>query len=309
MRMSSCRKAFSDALLEAGKSDGRVFAVATDSRGSVTMTAFFDELAAQAVEMGIAEQNAVSVAAGLSMTGKNVFVCGPACFLTARAFEQVKIDVAYNKANVKVIGVSAGVSYGPLGTTHTCLHDIAGMRAIPGIEIYAPCDAAQTRWLTRYLATHDGPAYMRIGRGDVEDVYADGEAFQPGKARVLREGHDIALIACGETLAHALRAAEMLAHRGVSTCVMDAFSLRPFDGDGVAEAARLCGAAVTIEEHSVCGGLGEMTAHALDGEGGVRLKIKGFSDAPYRVGRSEDLFRVYGLTAEGIAADALALLG
>ncbi|MCI6377266.1 MAG: transketolase family protein [Clostridiales bacterium] len=308
MAKESCRKAFSDEVLRRAKQDSRIFLLATDSRGSVTCADFFEELPKQAAEMGIAEQNAVSVAAGLAMTGRRAFVCGPACFLTARAFEQVKVDVAYNAANVKIIGVSAGVSYGPLGTTHTSLHDFAGMRSLPGIQILAPSDAVQTRWLTAQIASMDGPAYMRMGRGDVETVYEAGETFEIGKAKTLRIGSDVTLIACGEMVYHALCAAARLHEKGVEATVLDMFSLRPFDSDAVISAAKATGAIVTIEEHSVYGGLGEQTAHVLAENCPVKMRILGFPDKPYRIGTSRELFAVYGLDAEGIASAAYDLV-
>ena len=258
--------------------------------------------------MGIAEQNAVSVAAGVAMTGRRTFVCGPACFLSARAFEQVKTDVAYNAANVKIIGVSAGVSYGPLGTTHTSLHDFAGMRSLPGIEIFAPSDAVQTKWLTARLASMDGPAYMRMGRGDVEAVYEAEETFEIGKAKTLRTGGDVTLIACGEMVYQALCAASLLHEKGVEATVLDMFSLRPFDSDAVISAAKATGAVVTIEEHSVYGGLGEQTAHVLTESCPVKMRLLGFPDAPYRIGTSQELFAVYGLDAKGVAASAYDLV-
>lgn len=308
MAKGSCRKAFSDEILRLARQDSRIFLMATDSRGSVTCSDFFDELPEQAAEMGIAEQNAVSVAAGCSMTGRRVFVCGPACFLTGRAFEQVKVDVAYNAANVKIIGASAGVSYGPLGTTHTSLHDFAGMRSLPGISIFAPSDAAQARWLTARLANMDGPAYMRMGRGDVENVYEPDETFTVGEARVLRRGGDVTLIACGEMVHHALCAAALLRERGIEATVLDMFTLRPFDSAAVLQAARATGAVVTIEEHSVYGGLGEQTAHVLAESCPVKMRILGFPDEPYRIGTSHELFAAYRLHGEGIASAAYDLV-
>lgn len=308
MEKESCRKAFSDVLLRLAREDERIFIVTTDSRGSVGCSAFYEELPRQAVEMGIAEQNAVTVAAGLSMTDKNVFVCGPACFLSARSFEQIKVDVAYNAANVKIIGVSAGISYGPLGTTHTSLHDFAGMRSLPGLRIFAPSDAVQTRKLTEHLSRMEGPAYMRMGRGDVEAVYEENETFEAGKAKKLREGEDVTLIACGEMVYCALQAADHLEKEGISTAVLDMFTLRPFDGEAVIREAQRTGAIVTIEEHSILGGLGEQTAHVLCESCPARMRILGFPDEQYRVGSPEELFTAYGLNADGIASAARELI-
>ena len=305
----SCRKAFTDELMRLARRDPSLYTVATDSRGSVTSTDFFEQLPAQSVEAGIAEQNAVAMAAGLALMGKNVFVAGPACFLAARAYEQIKVDVAYNHTNVKIIGVSAGVSYGPLGCTHTSLHDYAGMKALPGLEVFAPSDAVQTRFLTRHLASHRGPAYMRMGRGSVEEVYPDGEPFEIGKAKVVCEGRDITLIACGETVWQARQAERLLGERGISARVLDMFTLKPLDEEAVCRAARETGAILTIEEHSVCGGLGESVARAAARYEPVPIEVLGFPDEECRIGTSQELFQAYGLTAAGIASRAVTLLG
>lgn len=241
--------------------------------------------------------------------GKNVFVAGPSCFLTARAYEQIKVDVAYNHTNVKIVGVSAGVSYGPLGCTHTSLHDIAGMRALPGLSVFVPADAVQTRFLTRWLTGYEGPAFLRMGRGDVESVYGEEETFQVGKAKLARQGSDVTLAACGECVWQALQAAELLAQRGVSARVLDFFSIKPFDEEAVICAAEETGAILTVEEHSVCGGLGEQVARTVVENRPVPVKILGFPDSECRVGASADLFRAYGLTGEAIADQALRLLG
>lgn len=203
MAKVSCRKAICSRILELAREDPRIYAVCTDSRGSVTIGDMARELPDQFVEAGIAEQNAVAVAAGLALTGKKVFACGPACFLAARAYEQVKVDVAYNATDVKIIGVSAGVSYGPLGCTHTSLHDFASMRSLPNIEVIAPADAVQARAVADYLVSHKGPSYVRMGRGDVEAVYREDETFEMGKAKTVREGTDVTLIACGEMVWYA----------------------------------------------------------------------------------------------------------
>ncbi len=308
MAKTACRKAFTEELLRLARQDCSLWTVATDSRGSVTSGAFFEELPRQAVELGIAEQDAVSVAAGLALTGKNVFVCGPACFLSGRAFEQIKVDVAYNETNVKIVGVSAGVSYGPLGTTHTSLHDFAGMRSLPGIEIFAPADGVQTRYITDYLAVKRGPAYLRMGRGEVEDVYLSGETFDAGKAKHLQDGSDLTLIACGEMVYQAMRAADALFKQGIRATVLDMFTLRPFDAAAVIEAARRTGAVITVEEHSVYGGLGEQVAHVLAEHCPTRMRILGFPDAQYRIGSPGELFAAYGLDAAGIVRTAIELM-
>lgn len=304
MAKTSCRKAICAKILEHARQDKSIFAVCTDSRGSVTIGAMAEELPGQFVEAGIAEQNAVAVSAGMALTGKKVFVCGPACFLAARAYEQVKVDVAYNCTDVKIIGVSAGVSYGPLGCTHTSLHDFASMRALPNIEVLAPADGVQARALADYLAAHKGPAYVRMGRGDVESVYEEGECFTVGRAKTVCEGGDVTIIACGEMVYYAKQAAALLTAKNIHARVLDMFCLKPADESAVIRAARETGAIVTVEEHSVNGGLGELVSHIVCRECPVPVHILGFPDEECLVGKSGDLFRHYGLTAENIAAQA-----
>lgn len=309
MAKKSCRKAFTAALQNAARKNSNIWAVATDSRGSVTISSFFDELPEQSAEFGIAEQNAVAAAAGIALAGKNVFVTGPACFLAARSYEQVKVDVAYNETNVKVIGVSGGVSYGPLGGTHTSLHDIAGMRALPNIEIYIPSDAAETKAVTEYLTARSGPAYMRTGRGDVENVYAENETFEIGKAKQVRDGKDVTIIACGEMVYRAKLAGGLLAQQGIQARVLDMYCMRPVDSESVIRAATETGSIVTVEEHSICGGLGELVTHITAGAAPVPVKVMGFPDEEYKVGKNSELFEYYGLTPENIAKQARILAG
>lgn len=310
MSKVSCRKAFTARLTELARTDNNIVAIATDSRGSVTIGGFAQEHPDRFIECGIAEQNAVTIAAGLARSGKCVFVTGPACFLAARAFEQVKVDVAYNKTNVKIIGVSSGVSYGPLGGTHTSTHDFASMRALPNITVLAPSDNVQTAALTGQLAQLCGPAYMRMGRGDVEGIYAEGETFEIGQAKTVRDGCDVTVIACGETVWHGLQAAGRLAAQGISTRVVDMFTIKPLDVEAVRRAARETRAIITLEEHSESGGLGEAVAHVVvTSTGGVPMRIIGFPDEELLVGKSGELFAHYGLTADPIAAVARELLG
>lgn len=299
----SCRKAFTGTLETLAAADDSLFMVCTDSRGSVTAAEFARRFPRQFVEVGIAEQNAVGVAAGLAAAGKNVFAAGPACFLTSRSYEQIKVDIAYNKLSVKIVGVSAGVSYGPLGGTHTSLHDFAGLRALPNIEIFAPSDAAQTAAITQYLAKSRQPAYMRTGRGDVAEIYSEDEIFDVHKAKQLHSGDDVTLIACGEMVQPALAAARLLAEKGVAARVLDMFCLKPADTAAIRKAAAETKCIVTIEEHSVHGGLGELVCGAVAAHNPVPVKIMGFPDEECKVGSSGDLFRYYNLTADGIAAE------
>lgn len=298
----SCRHAFTETLLEVARIDSSIMAVTSDAKGSVTLDNFERNLPNQFLEMGIAEQNVVGVAAGLARCGSRPFVCGPACFYSARAIEQVKNDVAYADTNVKIVGVSGGVSYGALGSTHHSLHDISFMRAIPNISILLPCDVHQTAAATRFLATHDGPVYMRLGRSPVPNVYeeADG-SFTFGKSNLVREGTDCTIIACGETVFHSLEAANLLAEWGIEARVVDMPTIKPLDSDAVLKAAEETGAIITVEEHSVHGGLGAAVAETVVQTRPVPMRIIGFPDEFVPAGTSAELFEYYGLKGMKLA--------
>ena len=303
-----CRTAITETLVEEGKKNRDLFVVTTDARGSVTLGRFASELPAQFVEVGIAEQNAVGISAGLALAGKNVFVCGPACFYSARALEQVKVDVAYSKSNVKIIGVSGGVSYGALGSTHHSLHDIAVMRTFPDLNVYLPSDRFQSAWLTRHLAHSEERAYVRVGRNAVPDIYSEQDTFEPGKAKVLRTGKDIAIIAAGETVYHAMKASERLEKEGVSALVVDMFTLKPLHKDAIISAARNTRCILSVEEHSIFGGLGAAVTEITSLHHPTRVKILGIPDEDAVHGRPLEIFAHYGLDTIGIYHQALALL-
>ena len=305
----SCRHAFTSTLTELAGQNEALYAVTSDARGSVTLTDFADEFPGQFVEVGIAEQNASGIAAGLALSGKSVFLCGPASFYSARSVEQIKNDIAYSGANVKVVAVSGGVSYGALGSTHHSLHDIALFRAIPEISVLVPADYAETVAATRYLAERPGAVYMRLGRGAVPDVYEHGRVpFELGKANVLREGRDCAIIATGEAVYHASQAAALLEDRGVSCSVVDVHTVKPLDREAilsVCEGARLV---VTVEEHSVYGGLGGAVAELLSTTRPLPMRIIGFPDEFMPAGSSAELFDYVGITARKIGDQILEAL-
>jgi transketolase len=249
---------FSATLQRLAENDRDIIVVTSDSRGSGKLTPFGQKFPKQIVEIGIAEQNLVGVAAGLASTGKKVFAVSPACFLTARALEQVKNDVAYSDNPVKLIGISAGVSYGALGTTHHSLHDFAVMRAINNMIIVAPADNFETQQSILKAAMLDSPVYIRFGKKVMPDLAPDsiGE-FEFGKGRVIRNGSDIAFIATGETVYPAVQAAEKLAEQNIHATVISMHTVKPLDIDLISKIAVECGAIVTVEEHMVNGGLGE----------------------------------------------------
>ena len=304
-----CRKAFTETILREAKNNPDIFVVTSDARGSVTLDDFAKELPQQFVEVGIAEQNAIGVGAGLALAGKNVFVCGPACFYTARSLEQVKVDVAYSQTSVKIVGVSGGVSYGALGASHHSLHDIAVMRTFPGMNVYLPADRFQTARLTEYLAGSNEAAYVRMGRNAVPDVYTINDKFTFGKGNVLTEGQDIAIVATGETVYHAFQAAKQLKESGIQAMVIDMHTLKPFDEELILKAASLTGHIITVEEHSIYGGLGACVAELTAQNNPVQMKIIGIPDVNVIHAKPLEIFEYYGLTASNIVLQAKTVLG
>ncbi len=305
--MKAARKAITETLLTLAKNDPSIFALATDSSGSVTLTDFARTLPQQFVECGIAEQDAIGIAAGLASTGLRPFACGPACFYATRAAEQIKVDVAYSRMNVKILGVSGGVSYGALGTTHHAVQDIAFFRAVPGIQVILPSDANSAVALTRELAVSDAPAYIRVGRGEVEDIYAEDVKVEIGKALTVCEGADLAIIACGEMVYPAIKAAEELKKEGVSALVMDMHTVKPLDCNAI-DRAIATGRIITVEEHSIYGGLGGAVAEYVCQKKPVPMRLMGLPDEALFSGASKEVFAHYGLTPEGIVKAARELL-
>ena len=299
-----------EVLMEAAAAGDRdVVVVCSDSRGSASMTPFFDTYPEQAVEAGIAEQDAVSMAAGMAACGKKPWVASPACFLSTRSYEQAKVDCAYSNTNVKLLGVSGGVSYGALGMSHHSAQDIAAMAAIPNMRVYLPSDEWQSGKLAAALLADDKPAYIRVGRNAVADVYTEDVCpFEMDRATWVREGSDVAIIACGEMVRPALDAAEALAAEGVEATVIDMYCVKPLDADAVVRAAERAGAVVTVEEASPFGGLGSMVAQVLGAQCPCPLTCLSLPDAPVITGTSPEVFAHYGLDDTGIADAARAVI-
>lgn len=300
---------FAETVLAAAQQDPRLLVVTSDSRGSGRLTGFAGALPAQLIEVGIAEQNLVGIAAGLADSARKVFAVSPACFLAARALEQIKNDVAYSNNPVKLVGISAGVSYGALGSTHHSLHDLAALRAINNIEIIVPADNAETRWAVHSALSSDKPVYLRFGKAPLFNLHSSLSPPRGGNAIKLRSGSELAFVATGETVAHALlAAAELAAQDGVSCQVWSVPSIRPLDAQAIRSAAT-CDAVISVEEHMVNGGLGEACAAILL-ESGCRSRFRrvGIPDEYTVTGSQADIFRHYGITMEGLAEQARALL-
>lgn len=300
---------FADTLQDLAVADANLLAVVSDSRGSGKLKPFGQTRVKQLIEMGIAEQNLVGVAAGLASTGKNVFAVSPACFLTARSLEQIKNDIAYSDQPVALVGISAGVSYGALGTTHHSLHDFAVLRAINNIEIICPADNFEAEAAVRYAAENARPIYLRFGKAPLYDLPRSESGFPPYQACVLREGDDLAFVATGEAVIHALLAAgHLAATQGIEARVVSIPFVKPLDEQAIQAAARECGAIVTVEEHMVHGGLGEACAASILQAGiSCRFHMSAIPDEYTVTGSQADIFRHYGISMEGLSEAALQL--
>ncbi|HEX6567251.1 MAG TPA: transketolase C-terminal domain-containing protein [Chthoniobacterales bacterium] len=300
---------FAATLLELARKDSDLLVVTSDSRGSAKLAPFAKAAPGQIVEVGIAEQNLVGIAAGLAAADKNVFAVSPACFLTARSLEQIKNDVCYSDRPVSVIGISAGVSYGALGTTHHSLHDFAVLRAVHNITIIAPADNFETREAIKAVAKLPTPAYLRFGKKTMPHLPRLQPGFELGKALLVRQGKDITFIACGETVAPVVAAADLLAADGIECRVISMHTIKPLDEAVVLQAATETRGVITVEEHSVNGGLGEACASLLLQSGAhPRFKIVGFPDDHTVTGSQTEIFRHYGIDGPGLAATAKKLL-
>src|SRR5262245_47391785 len=292
---------FSTTLQELAANDRDIVVVTSDSRGSGKLGPFGQKYPGQHIEVGIAEQNLVGVAAGLASAGKKVFAVSPACFLTARALEQIKNDVCYSDQPVRVVGISAGVSYGALGSTHHSLHDLAALRAINNIDVVAPADNMETRAAVRAAAQSDRPVYLRFGKAPLYRLHRPGARFEIGRAITVRDGCDLAFIGTGETVIHCLLAAAFLQEQyGLACRVISMHTVKPLDAECVLAAGRECRAVVTAEEHMIHGGLGEACAATLLlGGVAVPFQIVAIPDEYTITGAQADIFRHYGLTMEG----------
>ena len=300
---------FAATLEELAKANPNIIAVTSDSRGSGKLAPFGKALPKQIVEVGIAEQNLVGITAGLAACGKKSFGVSPGCFLTARSLEQIKNDVCYSDVPAVLIGISSGVSYGALGTTHHSLHDLAVLRAINNLTILVPADNFESRQAILAAARATHPVFVRFGNAPMYGLHAPAAHFEVGKAMTVREGNDVAFIATGETVVHALLAAGHLAEHGLNCRVLSLHSIKPLDAPAILKAGRECKAVITVEEHMVHGGLGEAVASTLLQAGVCKpFRIVGFPDEETVPGAQADIFRHYGISMEGLSEMANRLL-
>ena len=308
-QLYDCRDAYAAALEELAATDNRVCAITSDALSSSKLKGFKTRFPDRFINVGIAEQNLVGVAAGLANGGMIPYVCAAGCFLTARAMEQLKVDLAYSQSNVKLCAMSPGMAYGQLGPTHHSIEDLAWTRVLPNFAVVVPADPIETSAAMNFSLLHPGPMYLRISRMPVERVHADDYRFQLGRAETLREGSDVTLIANGVLVAPALHAARALASRGISARVLNMVTLKPLDREAVVDAARTTRGIVTAEEAMAAGGLGGAIAEVLAVEHPAPMRILGVPDVFAPTGTAQFLLSHFGLDAAGIERAALDLLG
>ena len=300
---------FAATLEELAKVNPNIVAVTSDSRGSGKLAPFGKALPKQIVEVGIAEQNLVGITAGLAACGKKSFGVSPGCFLTARSLEQIKNDICYSDVPAVLVGISSGTSYGALGTTHHSLHDLAVLRAINNVTILVPADNFESRQAILAAAKATKPMFVRFGKAAMFNLHRPETKFVAGNAITLREGSDVAFIATGETVVHAVLAAAQLAERGIQARVLSMHTVKPLDTEAILKAGHACRAVITVEEHMIHGGLGEaVAATLLQGGASKPFRIVGIPDEETVPGAQADIFRHYGLSMEGLSETALKLL-
>jgi transketolase len=307
--LADCRDAFSRTLMQLAETDPRVCVIVNDSVSSTKLHPFQTKFPDRFVNVGIAEQNMLGVGAGLANGGMVPFVSGASCFLTARAMEQIKVDLAYSKANVKLCGMSSGMAYGQLGPTHHSIEDIAWTRVIPDLRVIVPADPSETAAAVRFALEYEGPVFLRISRMKVPRLLPPEFVFRPGKAEMLRQGNDVALLANGVMVGRALEAATLLEQQGIQARVLNMSSIKPVDEQAILDAARGTRGIVTVEEGLRAGGLGGMVAEILATQHCAPMRILGVPDIFAPTGNAVFLLEHFGLTAQGIRDAALDLLG
>ena len=300
---------FANTLLDEAKKNPNIITVTSDSRGSGKLVSYGEELPDQIVEVGIAEQNLVGISAGLSAVGKKVFAVSPASFLTARSLEQIKNDIAYSNQPVCLVGISAGISYGQLGSTHHSIHDYAVLRCINNMSIVAPADNFEASEVIKEAVSYNSPLYVRFGKKPMMNLHHAKSSFEIGRANTLREGEDIVLIATGETVQRAFLAAEILKQRNIFPTLISMHTIKPFDKDTFLNVAKKSKAIISLEEHSIYGGLGEQCASILAHEKiNTNFKILGIPDEYMINGSQSDVLNYYNMSPEKISEISISLL-
>lgn len=304
----SLRKAYGQTLLDLGRKDKNIVVMDADLAKSTQTIVFGKEIAERFIDVGLSEQDMVSMAAGLSLTGKTVFASSFCVFLVGRVYDQIRQSVCYNNANVKLIGTHSGLGVGEDGSTHQSLEDIALMRPLPNINIIVPADAIETARVIEYVSHHHGPYFVRLTRSNLEQIYDENYSFELGKGSILRKGQDIAVFAIGAMVEKALEAAELLEKESISTAVINMSTLKPLDRQTILDMARTTRAVISIEDHSVYGGLGSAIAECLSQNHPTKMKIMGIANKFGRSGSPDELYTHYGLSAKNIVTEAKNIL-
>jgi transketolase len=306
-KTASLREALGEALVSLGSEQKNMVVVGADTTESIKMLEFGKKFPDRFFNIGIAEQNMIGISAGLALAGKKVF-CGTYIVFLERAIDQIRNTIAYCNLDVKIIGSHAGISVGPDGGSHQAVEDLSIMRAIPRMRVVAPSDAYSTKALVRELGATKGPAYIRILRSSTPMLYKGNEDIKIGKAEVLAEGNDLAVIANGVMVSEALAAAQMLKEKGISASVIDCHTIKPIDRETIIKAAEKTGAILTAEDHNVFGGLGSSVAEVLAQEHPTKMAMVGVRDTFGESGDGPELMKKYGLSAENVFNEAMKLV-
>jgi transketolase len=309
MNMQNCRVVYGETLVELGRENERIVALDADLSKSTMTRLFEQEFRERFFEMGIGEQNMVSVAAGLALCGKIAFVNSFAVFAAGRPYDQIRVSVCIGKVNVKIIGSSCGISDFGDGATHQGIEDIAIMRAIPNMTILSPADGIETRKVVKAAVEHEGPVYIRIPRNEVPDITGENQEFKIGKPSVIREGTDVTVFAYGYMVYKALKAAETLEKEGISVRIVNVSTLKPIDEKIIRKLSSGVKGIVTVEEHTIIGGLASVVAYTLRGRA-VPMEAVAIQDCFGQSALSyEELLEHYGLTDAAIVKAVKKVLG
>ena len=307
--LAGIRDAYGMAMVELGQENPNIVALCADSKYSSMLNKYEMMFPDRFFDLGVCEQNMVGVAGGMSFSGKIPYISAIACFASMRCFEQVRSTLAYQKLNVKVVGMSSGFSYPQLGATHTCLEDLSIMRAASNLVVIAPADSMETYKATKAISEYHGPVYMRLGRHPVPDIYDESYEFAIGKASQLAAGDDVAIIAIGHMVYYALEAGKILKKVGINARVINMSTVKPLDEGAVLKAAQQTGAILTVEEHNIAGGLGSAVSEYVVQNNPVKMKLMGIPNETPPIGPHDWQLERYGLTPEEIANQAIQLLG
>lgn len=304
----SIREAFGKKLVDLGSKYPNVVVLDADVACSTQTKLFAQAYPERFFDTGIAEQNMIATAAGLALTGKIPFAATFAVFATGRTYDQIRASVCYQKANVKIIGTHGGITVGEDGATHQALEDVSLMRGLPNMTVIVPADCNECEQAIEFAAEHDGPVYIRIARNNLPDIYPSGYKFNPFKANVLKEGSQVTIISNGDVLSEAIRASEILEEKGVSVELMSAPVVKPFDADTVIASAKKTGLVVTVENHSIYGGIGSAVCEALAENLPTRVVRIGVNDTFGQSGTPKELLKYYGLDADSVADRIMKLI-